>query len=201
MHQQQQPEPGGIERVKANVNRGLFVCESVAITVEVFLHERNFGERCFGFKSLVGAGLIFLFAGFGAPHSPAPLLLFLGAYLLMHASCRMESRRAVLRGEVRHSRYNGTPRLARLLPRLDELTIKRYVEPAAVGILGLIVSAFAPPLGCYLIVAAIGLGFSVAQVVHYERAKATAAMDSLIESRLHAARIRERMGGMGNLFN
>jgi hypothetical protein len=197
MHQQQQQEPGGIERLKANLGRGLFICECLAITLTVFLHKR-FGRRYGGIPAAIGAVLIFLFAGLGAPHSPIPMLLFLAAYILMLAAARIERVQAEARGELRHSRYNGECRLARFFPKMDEITIKRRVEPALVLVLGLVMVAFSPPLGCYLIVASAALAVSVTQVVEYERAKAMMAVDAMIEGRMHAARVRERAGAFLN---
>jgi hypothetical protein len=197
MHQHQQPEPSAMERIKVNANRGLFVCECLSATVVVFLH-RNLGPRYLNMQAAAGVLLIILVMGFGAPHSPIPMMLFLLAYLLALAAARMECLRSLARGDLRHSKYTGEPRLSRFFPKLDEVTIKRYVEPTVVGLLGIIVSPFAPPLGFYLFMAAIGLGVSVASTYHYEQAKAIAAVDSLIDARMHAARVRERAGALLN---
>jgi hypothetical protein len=194
MHPQQQcQEPGGIEGLKQNLGRGLFVCECFAATLVVFLH-RRFGRRWGGLHTAFGAVLIFLFMGFGAPHSPFPMMIFGAAYILMLASVRIERLGAEARGELRHSRYNGEPRLWRLFPKLDEITIKSKVEPLLVMVVGFVTLAFAPPLGCYLIVSAIALGISVSQVVAYDNAKAMQAVDNMLDSRMHTQRVRERMG-------
>lgn len=198
--QQQQNEPSLIERMKATHSRGVFICQSLAITVEVFLH-RRFGRRYGGIAAGVGGLLIFLVMAFGAPYSPMPMLLFLGAYILMLAAVRIERVAAEARGEVRHSRYNGEPRLARFFPKLDEISIKRWIEPPLVMFVGMLTMGFSPPLGLYLFFAGIAMGVNVSGIVAYERAKATAAVDSLIDARMHAARVRERMGAMGGFLN
>lgn len=196
MHNQQHcQEPGGIEGLKHNLGRGLFVCDCLAATLVVFLH-RRFGRRWGGLHTAFGALLIFLFMAFGAPHSPTPMLLFLGAYIVALAGVRIERLGAEARGELRHTRYNGEPRLWRFFPKLDEITIKSKVEPMLVMVIGFVTLSFAPPLGCYLIVSAIALGISVSQVVAYENAKAAQAVDNMLDSRMHAQRVRERMGNV-----
>lgn len=167
------------------------IARSFAATVEVFLHRSDsFGERYAGMQVAVGLLLIFLFPVFWEGHSPAGILLFLPAYLIMLCNVRLRSWIRLRRGGSRpHSTYSGAPYLMRFT-RMDEERLKCSVEPMLVMLTGVLVTAIDPPLGSYLIVAGLALGASNGMALQGERRRAIELNDSYLEQRGVVERFR-----------
>lgn len=169
----------------------MLTARSLAATVEVFLHRSDsFGERYAGMQVAVGLLLIFLFPIFWEGHSPAGILLFLPAYLVMLCHVRLRSWIRLRGGGPRpHSAYTGTPRLMRFT-RMDEERLKCSIEPMLVMAAGGLATAFDPPLGSYLILAGFALGVSNGMAAGREHRRAVELHDSYIEQRGVVERFR-----------
>lgn len=196
-HEQQameQPGNGHNGSGGAGFNIFMLVLRSITVTVEVFLH-RRFGSRFLGLQAALGILVILLFAGI----IPAPgswgLILFLLAYLKACLVARAGIVWRRVRGEeFEHTLYSGQPWLMKVFPRLNELTIKRVIEPMAVFVVAAAIMNFIPALGLYLLMAAIALGISVNHTEGEERRRAQMMNDAVIDAQQRAERFRSMSG-------
>jgi hypothetical protein len=165
------------------------LCKTAGAPVETILH-RNFGPRHFGVPAAAAILLIPFWSVFWPHDDCRPLLGFLLAYLVMCLFARLGIFWRGLRGRHAHSRYNGTPRICRLLPRLDEVQIKLYVEPVLVFLAGVLLLAITPPLGSFLMFSAFGLFASVAMVEAYQRQRTMDLHDAYLDQHAFADSFR-----------
>lgn len=171
-------EYAGVQRMELMLE---MAAGMLALPLEVFLH-RRFGQRY-----LTPAAFTFLLVGLpiiANQVEPEPglkqpgltgFLLWLGSTPLrvMVLACLalalfhlFETWRTIRRGEHVHTRYSGTPHAFwwKLLDRLnqwvevDEFFIKRYAEPLAVILLGILAQFISGPLGTCLLVGGLVLG-------------------------------------------
>ncbi len=188
--QQEQPQQREGNGNGVGFNIVVLLLRSIAVTVEVFLH-RRFGSRYVGLQGVLGIVMILVFAAI----IPAPgtwgLIIFLFAYLKACLYARAGVLWRKLQGqECDHTLYSGYPYLMRVLPRWNELTVKRLVEPALVFLVGCAVAHFIPALALYLFIAAGALFMTVNQAEAYERRRAEVMRDSVIEVQQRAERVR-----------
>lgn len=180
------------ERLRTGLHWLLFAIRALATSLDVFLHHPDsFGERYFGPQSAASALLIFLFAALWPDYDVRPLLGFLGVYAGACVYVRLLSARRRSRGgQQPHSLYSGLPRIARILPRIDEVRLKAAVEPMCVCVLGLLVTAINEPLGVYLLCAGVALGLNTGIALALTRRRALDMHDVFIEQRDVAERFR-----------
>lgn len=194
MNPQQQQQPGFFERTKATFGWFLFICSSLAVTVEVFLH-KGMGSRYLGLQALLGAAILFFWGGFWPGHDAGPMLAYFAIFLLFCFAQRMDALKRLANGCAQeHSRYTGRPLLMRLFRRTDEITIKRIVEPVLVFLGGAMVCDANEPLGKYLMLASFGLFVLVQSNLTFERMRATDMNDALIDQRHVSERFRSMRG-------
>jgi hypothetical protein len=169
----------------------LLVMQTLAVSVEVFLR-RRIGSRYMDKPGAFAVLLIPCWSLFWPEEDPRPLFWFLGAYLVMCARVRMTSLRRRFRGEEGHTRYNGWPIILSLplLRRLSEAKAKAAVEPLLVVLVGAMVMNSSPPLGSYLVAAAVGLMLSHGALEAHERTRLMDMNDSVIDQRHLAERFR-----------
>ncbi len=191
MHDHQK-EPGLVERLQNSANLLTLLCRTLAITLEVFLH-RDFGSRYIGWQAAAALPLLLLYCVLWPEHDLRPMLAFAGLFVLACAGARSGIRQRKRNGESRHSYYNGAPRLARWFPNQDELSIKRR-EPTLVMLAGLVTCVFSPPLGVYLMLAAIALGIWLDLMVRHEETQA----QDLYDAYVHQQRLAERFRALAN---
>ena len=172
----------------------VFAARSLAVSVEVFLHRPDsFGERYLGLQA--GAAMLAIFFWpvlCERGHDPGPLLIFLLTYVAMCAT--VKSRLAIRRKRnlaQPHSRYTGTPRLMRFMGRMDEAKVKCMVEPLFTFVVGCVVLSVSPPLGGYLMCAALGLSISNNLAERFERERATDMNDAYLDQRRSVERFRD----------
>lgn len=185
--------PSGPERLKTALGWVAFISGALAVSVEVFLHRsRSFGERYVGLQAVAVILIVPIYSMFWEDYDLMPLMRFLGAFLFMCLLVRLGGlvRRRRDGPEV-HSRYTGTPRLMRLMPRADERKVKAALEPLLVFFAGIFASPTSEPLGGYLILASVGLAVSVRLSVGYERQRVIDMNDAYLEQRYIAKRFRE----------
>lgn len=186
------PSLSGREQFSTFVSWSLFVCQALAVSVEVFLHRsRSFGERYMGLQAGAAILVIFFYPVFWPEHDATPMVGFLFAYLAMCAIvrvCVVTRRRG---SEPQHTHYTGRPRIMRITGRLSELTVKRGVEPMLLFLSGVFTLPASEPLGSYLMLAAFGLFVSVNLSLAFERTRALDMRDAYLEQRGVAERFRE----------
>lgn len=189
---------GFLSDMRTGAGAVTLICQALAVSSEVHLR-RGFGVRYMGLQAALAAVAIPCFCIFFPHDDPRPLQWFMLAYLGMCAWNRMGSVRRALRGDHVHSRYNGTPLLGRVLPRTSELTVKRFVEPAVVFTLGLIVMEVNRPLGAYLLLSAFGLSATTGMIELYGKQRAQDMYDAFEDQRDLGERFR-RMRGDSHLM-
>ncbi len=117
----------------------------------------NFGRDYFGFQTILGLVLLWMYSSYTSPRDAIPCVLFTVAFfgMLAHHRIRYFFKGA---GKDEHSRYNGTP-YARLDGTSTENTAKLVIEPFVVTCVGLLIaSLWSSSLGTFLLAcAAAGL--------------------------------------------
>lgn len=195
MHQQ--PLPGSRKMEFQNgVSIFVFLCRALALSVEVFLHRlESFGERYIGLQAGAAVLLMLFFPICCEGQSAEPLLFFLACFLFM---CICVRARVHLRrkrgGSQPHTLYTGTPRLMRVFRRMPEEKVKGIVEPLLTFLVGALALGLSQTLGCYLILASLGLLVSTNLTLGYERKRALDMHDAFIEQRGASERFRDLRG-------
>jgi hypothetical protein len=192
MQQQEQQQPGGwtpIQDAQKAANWFVLAARVLASPLEVILR-KNFGSKYFGIPSAVALFTVPMWALFWPDASPVGLWVLWVLFIVMQLRARLESVRMIAKGEVVHTRFNGSPRLASVFKRMPEQKIKAGLEPLLVFIVGVLLMQVSPPLGSYLMVAAFSLGFNHSVIEAVERAQALEMNDALIEQQSVAERFR-----------
>ncbi|MFT3786001.1 MAG: hypothetical protein QM770_07530 [Tepidisphaeraceae bacterium] len=126
---------------------------------------------------------------FGPDHA-LPLVGFLVAMIAVMFVHRALSVRPGSMARQQHSRYDGYPLIATLLP-LPERLIKWFVEPVLVAVVGALLLPVSTVLGKFIIVAGIvNAGLTMMRDFSFEW-RARQMSDRVIEQRQLAARLRE----------
>lgn len=194
MNQPQQQGQG--DQLKTSANALIFFSRVFAAPVEVLLHDpATFGERYLGAQAAVALVTLFSFPAFFTRSDPTPILWFLATYVVMLFIVRIATvSRRLRRGVTEHSYYSGRPLLMRINKRADERSTKLAAEPMLVGITGLVVQEMNPPLGTFLVLAAVGLVVSVGTSLMIERRRALDLHDAHVEQRHIVERFRKMRG-------
>jgi len=190
-----QPTPSNpLDRMRTGFNVVAFVARSFAMICEVFMHF-GFGSRYLGLHAMAGMLLIPLWAVFWPGRDPSLLLFFWFAYLLALGAARAGIIRSIRRGDKIHSRYNGTPTLLRKRPHLNEVAVKRIVEPIVAMVGGIVLAGLVDPvLGSFLIAAGIGLLIDSNLTEAVQQARAQDTFDAMLEQEQLAHRVRRIRG-------
>jgi hypothetical protein len=187
-----QPQQKGMfDDMRTAGNLLTWICHSMAVTVEVFLHDQ-FGERYLGAQSFFGLLAIMGSSLFCGRQDTRALLGFLVAYIIVCSAIRIETAIRRRKGTLpAHSRYNGRPFLMRLMRRTPEIDIKQRIEPLLVLFVGIGVLPYSQPLGGYLMAAAIALAASVGMTEAQQRIRAMDMNDAVISQTDVAERFRD----------
>lgn len=171
------------------------VVEAMAFTMALFLH-RKFGSRYIGRNAAMGILVILVFAAVMPMPGAWTMILFLVAYFKawIYARAGVLYRR-FKRQENEHTRYSGWPYLMTVLPGWTELTVKRFIEPLLVVVVGVVLWFFVPGLGLYLVMAGVSLFISVELAEAYDRRRAEMMHDAVIEATQRAERFRTMSSG------
>lgn len=169
---------------------GLLVSRIVAAPVEVVIRTR-FGSQYFGLAALLGLFMMPAWVLFWPDADVRGLMWFWGLHVLMQFRARFEVFRMLRRNEIVHTRYNGRPRLQRLLRWMTESQVKAIGEPVFVFLCGIFMMPLSEPLGTYLMAAAFCLGLNHSVIESVERARALQLNDARIEQESIAERFRE----------
>lgn len=168
----------------------VFAARVLASPLEVCLR-RGFGPKYFGFQA-VGTLLLFpLWTMFWPADDPSALYGFWAIVMLFFARAKAESTRMVAKGDIVHTRYNGTSRLSRFFKRLPEAKVKGACEPAFGLFTGAILMQLDKPLGSLIAVSAVGMFLVQATIEGVEQARVSELNDALIEQQSIAERFRE----------
>jgi len=168
----------------------VFAARVLASPLEVCLR-RGFGPKYFGFQA-VGTLLLFpLWTMFWPTEDPTGLYGFWAIMMFFFARAKAESTRMVAKGDIVHTRYNGTSRLSRFFKRLPEAKVKGVCEPAFGLFTGAILMQLDKPLGSLIAVSAIAMFLVQATIEGVEQARVSELNDALIEQQSIAERFRE----------
>lgn len=168
----------------------VFAARVLASPLEVCLR-RGFGPKYFGFQA-VGTLLLFpLWTMFWPTDNPTGLYGFWAIMMFFFARAKAESTRMVAKGDIVHTRYNGTSRLSRYFKRLPEPKVKGVCEPAFGLVAGAIVMQFDRPLGSLIVASAVAMFLVQATIEGVEQARVSELNDALIEQQSIAERFRE----------
>ncbi len=192
---QQPQEPTFMQRLANFGNVLTFFAQSVALTGEVFLHDR-FGDRYFRFQAIGALIFMLFYAACWQGHDLTPLAGFFIAFMAMMILARIGVlyRRVRGTGDAIHSRYTGRPHLIRIFPRLDELKTKQGIEPFLMIFIGILTCGYNEPLAVYLFITGIAMRASVDLNESYQREKALNLTDAWIEQQQIAKRFRDLRG-------
>jgi prepilin signal peptidase PulO-like enzyme (type II secretory pathway) len=171
-----------------------FLVDSWAVSVVIFLRS-GFGVRYSGSQGAMVLLIVPMFLFLTPPaHDPRPLCWFLGAYLVMWVFARLGALRRRATGDTTHSYYSGWPRLMAIFRFLSESTVKQYVEPVLVALLGAWIGNYNAPLGIYLVVAAVCMAVASLQDELALRRRVMEMNDAVSEQRVIAEQFREMQG-------
>lgn len=193
----EQPEPRGwtpIQDARFAANFLVLTAQVLAAPVEVFLRVR-FGRHYFGAPSAIALLAIPMWHLFWPGEDPDPLMAFWLLFIVMQLRARIEGIAMVARGDVRHTRFNGEPRLARVFKKMPQEKIKANIEPLVVIGVGVGLLEYSPPLGSYLIAAGCSLAVVAGVIEKLNTARALQLHDVWLEKQHEAERFREFMGG------
>jgi len=194
-----QNDPNEYGKGRGNGNAGINVlislAQGMAFTVEVFLH-RRFGSRFIGRQAAMGLLMILLFVAL----TPMPGAWAMVLFLLAYAKTWLYARAGVIwrrinKQEYEHTRYSGGPLLMAIVPGWTELTVKRFVEPLLVVLVGGVTWLLVPAMGIYLVMAGVSLFITVNLAEAYERRRAEMMHDAVIEATQRAERFRAMSSG------
>ncbi|MGH7242384.1 MAG: hypothetical protein ACREJD_03080 [Phycisphaerales bacterium] len=194
MRQQQDNEAPGMFSMQSHRNTIQWVALIAlagSVSLEVFLR-KGFGSRYLHMQAALAMLLILFWPLLFQHDDPLPMVWFLGAYLLMLARARAARLTTKLgRSEdLVHSRYNGTPRLCRWMPRTSENAVKSFVEPALAVGLGIVLAGLNQSLGCYLVFAGLCMKVNHSFMEAREKVRTLDMRDMLIEQQLAVERFR-----------
>jgi hypothetical protein len=138
--------------------------------------------------------MVLLFTGLFRGQDAGPMLLFLIAYLFMCVYARIGIIRRRRSGGVQcHTRYTGRSRLARVLPRLSEMAVKR-IEAVLVFGIGMLMLPMCQMLGAYLMLAAFAMFSCLGLGDAYDRNRALDIHDAVIDQKAVAERFQDVHG-------
>lgn len=154
----------------------------LAVPLDIIAH-RGFGSRYFDLRTGAAAILIWITPLFFPSSDPAPVWCFLGFYVLMNLRARWETYRLERRGRGPHSRYSGQPLLCRWRPAWNELTVKRFIEPAIAVCIGWGAAEWInTPLGVVLIGCGLSAFLDVSSSVMVERQRRMDVRDAVLDA-------------------
>lgn len=176
------------------VNWPLIVCHFLGLPLELVLHNvKTFGVRSVSPRAGGALLLMFLFVAFHPDENVLPLICFMIAVVPLSIVAHISAKLRHWRGEQNHSRFNGRPYAMWVLPRWNEVTIKR-LEPIMAWVVGAIIYHFNHPLGSFMVSAATGLAVKVATEYRGNRARNMDVSDALIEQRVAMEGMRNAHG-------
>lgn len=188
-----EPEPKGWTPVQDAQNAAsllVLLAQALAAPVEPILRSR-FGSRYFGLPSLLGFLAVPMWMLAWPGEDPGPLLTFWALAIAMQLVARVQAFRMMVRGDIVHSRFNGYPRLARVLKRTPQHRINAAVEPWLVMGVGVLLLAVSEPLGSFLMASGASLAIVAGVIEAAQRRRALSMHDAWLEQQELAERFRE----------
>ncbi len=162
---------------------------AVAFSVQPFLR-RGFGRHYFQMQAVMVVPVIVLLSMFAGPAHVLPLLWFLVAMLVACFIHRMIGFRSLSLTNYQHTRYDGHPWLASVLP-FSESIVKRGVEPLLTALVGLLLAPVSTVLTAYLIAAGFLNAFFTIQRDAFVPHRTRQMNDRLMEQRELSKRLRD----------
>jgi hypothetical protein len=179
---QQSPQPV--------VNWPLLVINCGAVPLELVMHKvRTFGIRSIAPRAGGAVLLMWIFVVFHHDENCIPLLCYAGLVVLLSIIAQISALVRYWHGERIHTKYDGEPYLAWVLPRWNEQTIKR-LEPFLAIFAGCVIHHFNHGLGSFVITAAICQGIRVGSEYYGKRTSSMDMNDAIIEQTMAAQEFR-----------
>jgi hypothetical protein len=190
--EQESEQPWSAAKVTALVI--LWLARILSSPLEILGHI-HFGIRFIGISGGIAAFVMLFLPAFFVHSNPLPLYLLLAAYL---ARCAVH-RVIVLYGWwknwplINHTRDPGRPLLTYVFCRLHPTAVFWLESPIAL-LVGVAMWWVSKPLGCYLIIAAIGLFITRIVDAVYARNQLLDQHDAAVRARLLAEKYRQLQG-------
>jgi hypothetical protein len=154
------------------------LANSHALTCTVFLR-RDFGKEAIGIFGIVGLFMILIYGGLANSYA---MYIYLLAFLLAVIGQRMQTFPNWRKGDIQHSRYNGTPVIAmKLFPKLKEMDAKG-VEGFLCLAIGWLLTHVDPALGWYVMGGFFSILLSEGISAEIRRQRLQAMRDAEIEN-------------------
>jgi hypothetical protein len=161
---------------------------AVAFSVQPFLR-RGFGRHYFQMQAVMTIPVLVLLSMVSGPAHLYPLLGFLVAMLTTCALHRISGYRSLSMTNYQHTRYDGWPLLASVLP-FSEKTVKRSVEPLVTVLIGFVFAPVSVVLSGYLMLAGfLNAMFTIQRDALFEH-RTRQMNDRLMEQRELSRRLR-----------
>lgn len=188
-----QNQVGWRERLNTVNNVGMLAFRSLAVSLEVFLHH-GFGERYLGLPVLGALVAMFIWLSMFPGHDTRPMMMFMSLYFGACVLARVSIFRRRKRGPAVHSLYTGRPWLMAIVPKLSEISVKRYIEMPLAFLGGVFLLPVNQPLGSYVMAASIALIACVDADLEADRRRAQDMYDGYLDQQNVAERFRRMRG-------
>jgi hypothetical protein len=130
-------------------------------------------------------GLMWLSCGYGG------FRLYFLCWLAVMAARRVETLRLALKGVRYHTRYQGHPFAAMLMPRVKTEAHARYAEPLLCLAVGLVLVTISEPVGFFVMAGFVSFAGCMAIDAMIDQRRVEAMHDAEMEMRYYAERFRQ----------
>ncbi len=178
-----------------NANWPMFILRTWATSIEVFIRG-NFGARYLGLQAAAVLVLAPLYGCVKKVTNFDTMFFYLSMYLALCFVHKQTVRRRKQRNEHCNTYYDGFPVLRKFFPWLkcSEVTFKRFYEPALVIALGVLQIPGDEPLGMYVVIGGLCMGFLSNACSVQEEVRLDDLNDSILDQQALAERLREMRG-------
>jgi len=166
--------------IRSSLNVLYLLLSGHATCLTVFLR-RGFGVEALGINGVMAFTMILLYA---AATQDAFVAIFFWAWLVALIAQRIETYRLVRRGRIEHSRYDGWPSVAMLLPFVKtEFAAKNVIEPAICLFGGALLCPVSEALGGFVLLGFFSLALKRGLENQVNRMRVQRLRDAEIEQR------------------
>ena len=178
--QQQDREMEFFAGGKRLLNIAAFVCHAISTSVEVFIRT-DIGTRYLNWQALAALPIMLAFGSFFPGQDVRPMFYYIVAYLVFCGRARLEQVINRWRGKpLGHSYYSGRPRALNCFRSWKERTVKLFVEPPYIFVVGGLAYFLFPSVGAYLMIASVAMFITQTLADMYQQARAMDMHDSVV---------------------
>lgn len=161
-------------------------CRAHVMCITVFTRH-SFGVNAFEPHGIIA--LVMMLVGAGTNRAFWP---YGAAWFLALVGQRIQSFRMRWKGETFHSRYQGFPWLAMLMPHVKTEAEARRVEPFICLFGGMLLFTISEPIGVFVAAGFVTLALCMGIEAIVDRRRVQVMFDAEVEMRYYADRYRER---------